>query len=114
MQFAVETRQEEDGRWLAEIPALPGVSAFGETREAVIIHAQALVLDILAKQVGSGTASLKTADAPPQPPESPITYIPYAAPNQKPAHVAAQELESWPVKAVSLLLNFGTLSWWTF
>lgn len=97
MQFAAETRQEEDGRWLAEIPDLPGVSAVGETPEAAIIHAQALALHTLADGL------------PPEPPASHITYVPYAPPEPRQADSSTQEVEPWPVKAVSLLLNFGTL-----
>ncbi len=29
----IEFEQEDDGRWLAEISALPGVMAYGATRE---------------------------------------------------------------------------------
>jgi predicted RNase H-like HicB family nuclease len=33
MCFTIEVEQEEDGRWLAEIPQIPGVLAYGPTRE---------------------------------------------------------------------------------
>ena len=33
MTFAVEIDREEDGRWIAEVPALPGVLAYGRTEE---------------------------------------------------------------------------------
>jgi len=32
MNFNIECEQEEDGRWIAEVPDLPGVPAYGETR----------------------------------------------------------------------------------
>lgn len=48
MPFAIEVEQEEDGRWLTEIPALPGVLAYGQTREEVIARAQVLALRVLA------------------------------------------------------------------
>jgi len=31
MNFVVEFEQEEDGRWIAEIPEIPGVLAYGVT-----------------------------------------------------------------------------------
>lgn len=42
MNFTIEIEQEEDGRWLSEVPELPGVLADGHTREEAIAHVQAL------------------------------------------------------------------------
>jgi predicted RNase H-like HicB family nuclease len=42
MPFTIDIEQEDDGRWLAEIPALPGVLAYGATREEAILHVQTL------------------------------------------------------------------------
>ena len=53
-RFAVETEREDDGRWLSEIPALPGVLAYGETREAAIARAEALALRVLAARLELG------------------------------------------------------------
>ena len=39
--FKVETEQEDDGRWLAEVVELPGVLAYGETQEAALSKVQA-------------------------------------------------------------------------
>jgi hypothetical protein len=36
MSFTIAVEQEEDGRWLAEIPQIPGVVAYGPTRGEVI------------------------------------------------------------------------------
>ncbi len=33
MHLHIETELEDDGRWLAEIPQLPGVLAYGATAE---------------------------------------------------------------------------------
>ena len=49
MQFTIEHEQEEDGRWLAEVPELPGVLAYGATAEAAMAKAQVLVLRVLAE-----------------------------------------------------------------
>ena len=32
--LAIEYFREDDGRWLADIPALPGVTAYGRTKKA--------------------------------------------------------------------------------
>jgi predicted RNase H-like HicB family nuclease len=50
----VETEKEEDGRWLAAVPALPGVMAYGATPEAAVRKAKAIALQVLADMVESG------------------------------------------------------------
>jgi predicted RNase H-like HicB family nuclease len=32
MPLTIEIEQEDDGRWLAEVPKLPGVLSYGQTR----------------------------------------------------------------------------------
>lgn len=51
-RFRIETEREDDGRWIAEVPALPGVLAYGATREVAIANAQALALRGLAERRG--------------------------------------------------------------
>jgi predicted RNase H-like HicB family nuclease len=53
-RFRVETEREEDGRWIAEVPALPGVVAYGAGREEAIARAQALALRVLAERLERG------------------------------------------------------------
>ena len=48
MNFAVETEQEADGRWIAEIPQIPGAMAYGADRQEAISRVEALALRILA------------------------------------------------------------------
>ena len=36
MPLIIEVEQEDDGRWLAEVPDIPGVLVYGQTREEVI------------------------------------------------------------------------------
>jgi predicted RNase H-like HicB family nuclease len=48
MPLLIEVEREDDGRWLAEVPALPGVLAYGQTREEAIERVQALSLRVLA------------------------------------------------------------------
>ena len=50
----VEVEQEEDGRWLAEAPALAGVMAYGDSREEAITRVETLVLRVLAERLEHG------------------------------------------------------------
>jgi predicted RNase H-like HicB family nuclease len=52
----LETEQEDDGRWIAEIRGLPGVLAYGATRSEAIVRAEALALRILADRLDHGEA----------------------------------------------------------
>lgn len=54
MTFTVEYEQEKDGRWLAEVPELPGVLAYGQSSEEAIAKAQALALRVLADRLEHG------------------------------------------------------------
>lgn len=54
MNLAVETEQEDDGRWLAEVPQIPGVLAYGATREEAISRVEALALRVLADRLEHG------------------------------------------------------------
>lgn len=54
MPFTIEVEQEDDGRWLTEIPVLPGVFAYGQTREEAIARAQVLALRVLADRLEHG------------------------------------------------------------
>ena len=54
MQIAIETDIEEDGRWIAEVPALPGTLAYGTTREEAVRHVQALALRVIADRLEHG------------------------------------------------------------
>lgn len=54
--FKVETDQEDDGRWLAEVVELPGVLAYGETQEAALSKVQALALRVIAERLEHGEA----------------------------------------------------------
>lgn len=49
MSFNIEHEQEEDGRWLAEVPELPGVLAYGSTAEEAMGKTEALALRVLAR-----------------------------------------------------------------
>ena len=47
----IETEREEDGRWLAELPGLPGAMAYGDTREYAVANVQALAFRIAADKI---------------------------------------------------------------
>jgi predicted RNase H-like HicB family nuclease len=46
--------EEDDGRFLAEVPAIPGVMAYGHSREEAIERVQALSLRVLADRLDHG------------------------------------------------------------
>lgn len=50
----LEVEQEADGRWLADAPSLPGVMAYGATREEAITRVETLVLRVLAERLEHG------------------------------------------------------------
>jgi predicted RNase H-like HicB family nuclease len=50
----IEIQQEADGRWIAEIPVLPGVMAYGSTREEALAKVEALALRVLADRLEHG------------------------------------------------------------
>jgi len=52
----IEIEQENDGRWIAEIPDVPGVMAYGRTREDAIARAEILALRVLADRLEHGEA----------------------------------------------------------
>jgi predicted RNase H-like HicB family nuclease len=54
MNLAVETEQESDGRWIAEIPQIPGALAYGASRKEAISRVQALALRALADRLEHG------------------------------------------------------------
>lgn len=54
MNFSIEFEEEEDGRWLAEVPQLPGVLAYGATPDEAMAKAEVLALRVLAEQLEYG------------------------------------------------------------
>jgi predicted RNase H-like HicB family nuclease len=56
MKLTIETEQEDDGRWIAEVPELAGVLAYGATREEAMSRAEVLALRVLAEQLEHGEA----------------------------------------------------------
>ena len=54
MTLGIELEREEDGRWLAEVPALSGVICYGKTRDDAVARVQALAVRVLADRLGHG------------------------------------------------------------
>ena len=50
----IEIEREDDGRWIAEIPELPGVMVYGDSRNEAIAKAEALALRVLADRLEHG------------------------------------------------------------
>lgn len=54
MNLAVETEQEDDGRWIAEIAQIPGALSYGNSRQEAISRVEALALRVLADRLEHG------------------------------------------------------------
>jgi predicted RNase H-like HicB family nuclease len=50
----IEIEREEDGRWIAEVPDLPGVMAYGQSKEEAVSKVKALALRVLADRLEHG------------------------------------------------------------
>ena len=57
LRFVVETELETDGRWIAEIPQVPGALAYGKTKEEAINRAYAIALRSVATESVSAEIS---------------------------------------------------------
>ena len=51
MKFTIEHEREDNGRWLAEVPELPGVLAYGATANEAMAKAEVLALRVLAERL---------------------------------------------------------------
>jgi predicted RNase H-like HicB family nuclease len=67
LQFNFETDQETDGRWIAEIPEVPGALAYGETIEEAKAKAYALALYSIADDVERSRDIPQSINVPPIP-----------------------------------------------
>lgn len=47
----IELQQEEDGRWIGEVPTLPGVMAYRQTKAAALAAVQTLALRAMADRL---------------------------------------------------------------
>lgn len=51
MNLNIEYEQERDGRWIAEIPQLPGVLCYGDAAESAMVKSEILALRVIAEQL---------------------------------------------------------------
>jgi predicted RNase H-like HicB family nuclease len=54
MDYSLEVEQESDGRWLAEVPQLPGVLAYGQSADEAMVKAETLALRVIADRLEQG------------------------------------------------------------
>lgn len=54
MQLSIELDREEDGRWIAEALELPGVMAYGQTREEAISKTERLAIEVITDRIRHG------------------------------------------------------------
>jgi len=57
VNYKIEIEREDDGRWIAEVPELPGVLTYGKSRDDAIAHVQALALRVLADRLEHSEAA---------------------------------------------------------
>ncbi|MCG3178375.1 MAG: hypothetical protein BIFFINMI_00702 [Phycisphaerae bacterium] len=83
-----QIEREEDDRWIAEVPELPGVMSYGCTRKQALAKAKALVLRVLADRLDPGQ------DRPPHGPVSarPVTPLRIAETLSGPLHLTDKGL----------------------
>lgn len=54
MNFTLECEQEVDGRWIAEVPELPGVFSYGDSAVDAMSKAEVLALRVIADKLENG------------------------------------------------------------
>ena len=62
MRFTIEVDREDDGRWIVEVPDLPGVMVYGGTREEALARAKALALRVVADRLEHGETVSEISD----------------------------------------------------
>jgi predicted RNase H-like HicB family nuclease len=51
LDYKIETEQEEDGRWIAEVVGLPGVLAYGSSKQEAIANVEAIAFRVIADRI---------------------------------------------------------------
>lgn len=54
MNISIECEEEADGRWIAEVPQLPGCLCYGATANEAMTKAEVLALRALAERLEQG------------------------------------------------------------
>lgn len=63
MNLKIEIDREDDGRWIAAVPELPGVHVYGQTRDEAIAKVEALALRVIADRLDHGVPIPEAATA---------------------------------------------------
>ena len=63
MKLKVEIEREEDGRWIAEVPEILGVMAYGQTRDEALSKVEVLALRVIADRLEHGEEIPAVAEA---------------------------------------------------
>jgi predicted RNase H-like HicB family nuclease len=54
MQLTIRLLRETDGRWIGDVPGLPGVTVYGTTSDEAALKAKALALRVIAEEIEHG------------------------------------------------------------
>jgi predicted RNase H-like HicB family nuclease len=57
MRFSIQLARETDGRWIAEVPELPGTLVYGTTTDDAVAKVKALALRVVADRLDHGEAA---------------------------------------------------------
>lgn len=63
MKLKVELEREDDGRWIAEVPEILGVMAYGLTRDEALSKVEILALRVIADRLEHGEEIPAVAEA---------------------------------------------------
>jgi len=61
MKLTIRFLRETDGRWIADVPELPGGTVYAATKEEAAIKAEALALRVIAEEIEHGELGWETA-----------------------------------------------------
>lgn len=56
MNLKIEVEREDDGRWIAEVPSLPGCMIYGASQSEAVARVKALALRVMADRMEHGEA----------------------------------------------------------
>jgi len=51
VNLSIDLDREDDGRWIAEVLEIPGVMAYGNTREEAISNTERLAIEVIADRI---------------------------------------------------------------
>ena len=54
MKLTIRLLRESDGRWIGEVPELPGVTVYGDTADEARVKAKAIALRVIAEEIEHG------------------------------------------------------------